>query len=340
VEILGGIHTLVPRHHLLFNYDWDSPVSAYPAIIVVDRQRGRATRALTLDSLDADTLGQARRELLASRPRREIVSVFREWYKGGAPWITTSRKEHDVIGALHARLPCLEESAPGTKVSIGVATGADQVYVLSEKSDSIEESRQIPLLMAYDVGNASLSWSGHYLVNPFDARDDGSLVPLLDYPGLAAYLDAHVAELRIRHVAKQRPASWYRTIDRIWPRLQHQHKLVIPDIQATATIGIDRGQYYPHHNVYWIASQSWPLLSLKALLRSSIVVQQVRAYSVQMRGGSMRFQAQTLRKIRVPLLRTVPDRLLERLAELASSDAQSEVDAVANEVYSLRTRSD
>jgi len=25
VEILGGIHTLVPRHHLLFNYDWDSP---------------------------------------------------------------------------------------------------------------------------------------------------------------------------------------------------------------------------------------------------------------------------------------------------------------------------
>src|SRR6185312_1141758 len=128
--------------------------------------------------------------------------------------------------------------------------------------------------------------------------------------------------------------------DRIWPRLQHRPKLVIPDIQGTPTIGLDGGKYYPHHNVYWVASESWPLLSLKALLRSSIVLQQVRAYSVQMRGGSIRFQAQTLRKVRVPLLRQVPDRLLERLAELASSDAQSEVDAVANEVYSLRTRSD
>src|SRR6185312_14605807 len=29
VEILGGIHTLVPRHHLLFNYDWDSPLAIY-----------------------------------------------------------------------------------------------------------------------------------------------------------------------------------------------------------------------------------------------------------------------------------------------------------------------
>ncbi|MGH7662773.1 MAG: Eco57I restriction-modification methylase domain-containing protein, partial [Gemmatimonadaceae bacterium] len=90
---------------------------------------------------------------------------------------------------------------------------------------------------------------------------------------------------------------------------------------------------YPHHNVYWITSDSWDLRALKALLRSTISVRQVGAYSVQMRGGSVRWQAQTLRRVRVPLLRSLTDAILVRLIGVADSTRQAEIDEVAEEAY-------
>ena len=101
-----------------------------------------------------------------------------------------------------------------------------------------------------------------------------------------------------------------------------------------ATIGLDEhGQYYPHHNVYWITSASWNLQALKALLRSTFIVKQVRAYSVQMRGGSLRYQAQTLRKLRVPALASLSSDLVDRLASVASSEDQSEIDSIAQSAF-------
>jgi methylase of polypeptide subunit release factors len=335
---------IAQKYHVLFYINLEhtqpflSAVSAYPAIIVLDRQHGKPTRAASLEDINSATLEAIQRELVGRRRPRGLVSEFRDWYPGGTPWITTSSTEHELLDRLHSRLPVLEDSAPQTKVGIGVATGADDVFVLKGQSEDIEASRQIPMLMAYDIGNQGLAWSGRFLVNPFDAIDDGSLVRLQDYPGLAAYLEEHAAELKKRHVAKGRPTTWYRTIDRIWPSLRMRPKLVIPDIQATVTIGLDEGKFYPHHNVYWITSESWPLLALKALLRSAIVIQQVRAYSVQMRGGSLRFQAQTLRRLRLPQLRDVPDGLLDRLSQLANSVEQAEIDAIGAEAFAPFTR--
>jgi hypothetical protein len=230
----------------------------------------------------------------------------------------------------------LEESGGTTKVGIGVATGSDAVFVLDGKRTDIEESRQIPLLLAANVTNAELKWSGRYLLNPFEDESDGGLVDLSDYPRMAAYLEKHDALLRKRHVARSRPNAWYRTIDRIWPALQHQEKLVIPDIQSTSLIGFDDGQFYPHHNLYWITSDTWPLLALKALLRSSLVYNQVRAYSVQMRGGSLRYQAQTLRRVRIPFIANIPDMLIEKLVDVAQTDRQREIDELAVEAFSFR----
>jgi hypothetical protein len=233
---------------------------------------------------------------------------------------------------LQTRFPLLEESAPNTKVGIGVATGADRVFILDAFHREIESDRQIPVAMAGDIENDGISYSGHYVVNPFRGNDDGILVNLEDYPGLAKYLNSHREALEKRHVARQRPRNWYRTIDRIWPALQLQPKLLIPDIKGIATIGIDSGQYYPHHNLYWITSD-WPLPALKALLRSTKVDQQVRAYSVAMRGGHLRFQAQTLRKLRIPALESLHGDILDALQTIHPSSSQSELDDIVETAY-------
>ncbi len=307
-------------------------VSAYPAITIVDRLRNKPTRAGTLADISPRALS-ALRKAATARTARAPLAEFSDWYSDGGPWTTTCRKAFGVLGRLNEKFPTLELSAPGPRVGIGVATGADRVFVLRGKSAEIEESRQIPLVMAADIAPAGISWSGHYLVNPFADEDDGSLVRLADYPGLAEHLEAEANLLRGRHVSKSRPAVWYRTIDRIWPSLQRRPKLLIPDIQGGGVVGVDEGNYYPHHNVYTVASDTWPLRALQALLRSSFVLQQVSGFSVQMRGGSLRYMARTLRQIRIPQLDSIDPRVVDELESVGSSPDQAAIDAVARKAY-------
>lgn len=56
---------------------------------------------------------------------------------------------------------------------------------------------------------------------------------------------------------------------------------------------------YPHHNLYYVVSEAWDLRVLGGLLLSKVAEAFVAAYAVKMRGGTLRFQAQYLRKIRV-----------------------------------------
>ena len=289
-------------------------VSAYPAVVVIDRNRGASTFATTAESLDDGSLAAIRTAALDSGERGR----FERWYPDGAPWISTCRKSYRNLLRLADNLPTLEASAPGTRVGIGVATGADDIFVLPGKRADIEEDRQLPLLMAQDVSLRAVCWSGHWLLNPFAREDDGSLADLRTHPGCADYLHSHEDRLRRRHCAKERDQMWYRTIDRVWPGLQARPKLVLPDIQSGGVVGFDDGRFYPHHNLYWITSTTWDLRVLQSLLRSDLVTEQIRAHSVAMRGGSLRYQAQSLRKLRVPAwesLSATARKTLVRLAE-------------------------
>jgi hypothetical protein len=52
--------------------------------------------------------------------------------------------------------------------------------------------------------------------------------------------------------------------------------------------------------LYFIVSDVWDMRVLGGLLLSKVAEAFVEAYAVKMRGGTLRFQAQYLRKIRVP----------------------------------------
>lgn len=317
---------------------FETDVSAYPAITVIDHQRGEPTRAGEVRTLEAHELAAARNAALAAVPSAGAVQEFESWYPDGGPWVTTSKAEQRELHALHDRhLVPLEASAAGTRVGIGVATGADRVFILNAHDPAIEPDRQIPLAFSADLSNQEIRWSGHVLLNPFDGSDGGGLVDLNAYPGLGAYLHAYRDRLMDRHVARNRPHQWYRTIDRIWPDLQYRPKLLIPDIQPSNNplVAVDDGRFYPHHNLYWITSEGWDLGVLKALLRSSPVLSQVKAYSVQMRGGSVRWQAQTLRRIRLPAMDLLSDAVMIRLREVAGSSDQEEIDQAAEPAFGI-----
>ena len=220
-----------------------------------------------------------------------------------------------MVRRFEADFPVLEEA--GCKVGIGVATGADKVFIGQFKTLDVEPDCLLPLVTTKDIESGTVAWQGLRVINPF--REDGSLVDLADYPRLAQYFERHADVIRKRNCAKRNPKDWYRTIDRIYPELTHQPKLLIPDIKGEAHIVYEDGHLYPHHNLYFITSEEWNLKALQAVLRSGIAKLFVSAYSTQLRGGYLRFQAQYLRRIRLPRWRDVPEAVRTALGGAADT---------------------
>jgi len=190
-----------------------SDVSAYPCIAVIDRAQGDPTYAADLKSVAPDVLNEISSKA-GARPAAQLA-VFPSWYSDGAPWISTEKGSHDRLTALAKTCALLEESAEETRIGIGVATGADRIFVRQGLDPAIERDCQLPLIMAVDIRPAKLSWSEHYLINPFAAADDGSLRDFTSHPNLAAFFERHRPALSERHVARKRTENWYRTIDRV-----------------------------------------------------------------------------------------------------------------------------
>ena len=90
------------------------------------------------------------------------------------------------------------------------------------------------------------------------------------------------------------------------PGLAEQPKLYLPDFKDRMFPVLDHGATYPQHNLYWVTSDQWDLRVLGGLLMSDIANRFIEAYSVRMRGGFLRFQAQYLRRIRVPRIDSIP----------------------------------
>jgi len=96
-------------------------------------------------------------------------------------------------------------------------------------------------------------------------------------------------------------------------------KLLIPDIKGDAQVVYEMGKLYPHHNLYFVTSECWELRALQAVLLSDVARLFVASYSTKLRGGFLRFQAQYLRRIRIPQWKDVSPLLRDRLSNAAEA---------------------
>lgn len=336
-ELVSGsyaIDTVITMHDV---DAFEDEVSAYPAVVVVrNGEQGPANVVQArsgMESSDAERLAawthQRNRRRL--RGRTFDASRVERWFEGRDSWPAGSPLQLQLVADLEKRFEPLESVETGTRVGIGVATGADEVFITRDP-ELVEEDRLLPLLQAADIASGTPAWRGSYLVNPWD--EDG-LVDLRKFPRLERYLSAEAAGLRRRHVARQRPAQWYRTIDRVHPDLLGREKLVIPDLKASAHPVLDRGDFYPHHNLYFVTSDGWDLEVLGGLLLSDVGNLFVGAYCVRMRGGTYRFQAQYLRRIRVPAVQVLTRQDRRQLARAFSERDVDAATACAVRLYGI-----
>ena len=316
---------------------FEDEVSAYPAIVVLRNGSQGAARVIEADAtFNGDASARLMPWLTGDSSRVPVDDSFEAaevpgWFEGSGHWPSGSPQSLELLADLEERFAPLEDPLTGTRVGIGVASGCDDIFVVSE-ARGVEESRLLPVLTARDIAMGKPVWSGRYLVNPWA---DGRLVDLADFPGLRSYLESHGERIRSRYVARKRPSAWYRTIDRVDPGLQAKPKLLLPDMKAAAHPVLDHGGFYPHHNLYYVVSDGWDLEVLGGLLLSDIANLFVGAYCVKMRGGTYRFQAQYLRKIRVPDPTTLTNDQAVALAGAFRARDRSLATTVAAEVYAV-----
>lgn len=310
-------------------------VSAYPAVTLI-RAADQATVRYASAKPAFDANAASRLETWSGNGGKPCsdeafsATILDDWFHTDAFWPTGSPERLNLLAALEERFPVLEDA--GVKIGIGIATGADKTFVTAD-SDCVESDRLLPLLRTQDTKTGNVVWNPAWLVNPWDA--DGVLVSLDDYPKLAAYLEANRVMLSSRHIARKNERDWYRTIDKVHPWLLGTPKLLFQDMKMRIEPVLDEGDYYPHHNLYWLVSEEWDLEVLGGLLLSRVAEFFVSSYAVRMRGGTLRFQAQYLRRIRVPRSSDVPPRLRSRLQQAFRDRDAEAATAAALEAYGI-----
>lgn len=336
----GPLREMIARsYRLKFYVDmvdtpaFHSDVIAYPAITIITREKPAPTRIARRPEISKPALTRLASSLLdpnpadSSGPVKEMTAVA----DGAQPWILESSDQLALVRRLERDFPTIEDA--GCKVGIGVATGADKAFIGPYDELDVEDDRKLPLAMTRDILSGEVEWRGLGIVNPF--ADEGGLVDLACYPRLRRYLEARKDQIAKRHVAQKAPANWFRTIDRIYPALATKPKLLIPDIKGEAHIVYEDGHLYPHHNLYYITSDEWDLRALQAVLLSGIARLFVATYSTRMRGGFLRFQAQYLRRIRLPRWSDVSEETMRALIAAARDGDTAACNRAVFQLYGL-----
>lgn len=208
-------------------------------------------------------------------------------------------------GASHEKnLKSIEKQ--GYKIGIGVATGRDKIFIRNKWDNQVEKELLVPILTSKDVKDDEINWSNNYVFNPFDSI--GNLIDLEKYPLAKKYLYDHKEDLLKRHVAKKDPSNWFKTIDKIHINLISKPKVILPDISRNRFIHVDKGNFYPHHNLYYIVGGTYVEMCLIAsILMSDFVYQQLLTIGNKMNGGYPRWQSQNLRKLVIPVINSISE---------------------------------
>ena len=304
-----------------------SDVLTYPAITQISRRKSQETvflKGLSFSNQESADILNA----LDGKPSN--VTSITALTNDKKPWLVESSERRSLIKTIEDNFPLLE--AAGCTVYIGAATGANKVYIVDREMVDIESSRLLRAITARDLRSGSIKWSEKYLVNTYDC--DG-VVKLNQYPKLANYLEDNKEQLVRRHVAKKSPSHWFKTIDRVYETRSKMEKLLIPDISDRLVVLYDKGDYHPTNSIYYICSNQWNLHALRTVLLSKVTKLFIEAYSTKIAKGYLRFQAQHLRKLRLPAWDTIDAQLQLDMIEAGKSNDANKYTSLTSQMYGL-----
>ncbi|HCC33957.1 MAG TPA: DNA methyltransferase [Clostridiales bacterium] len=277
VETAGPLRDLLARHHLeeirFLQEDTFGDLVTYPTITVVRRAPPGRTRVRRRDgSLATVTLPS-----------------------GGKPW-----------------LPLLEGSAPQQtavtlgdlclRISCGVATGADSVFIQPVESLDPELRRfAYPTIAGRQLTPTTTELLQHFaMLIPYSA--DGQLLPLEELGAFGRYLmrDDVRQQLLARTCVRRKP--WYAFHETPLLREILRPKILCKDITSTPRFWVDRlAQFVPRHSVYYIVPRKPDDIDVIAGYLESPSARRWLAQNCQRASkGFVRLQSHVLKRLPLP----------------------------------------
>jgi hypothetical protein len=305
-------------------------VDAYPAITVIQNQSPEPIL----------TYVNCAREFVECDAQQLINSTENQgknWTRGilNKPFnprdnvILTDTQTSQNIARIANRYPLIEDA--GVRIGIGIATGRDAVFV-TDHNVRVEPDRLLPLFYMKDWRRGRTD-KQRWLINPW--TQDGKLINLNEYPATKSYFEAYRDELSKRPIAQKNQNAWYRTIDKLKVGLQLTPKLLLPDLAQEGDPIYEEGLKYPHHNCYWITSKDWDLKALGGILMSETITKTIESIGVKMRGNTLRFQAQYLRMLHLPLAKDVTVEHKRQLVFAFESKDRVLAEKITRQVYGM-----
>lgn len=268
----------------LLREDTFSGVLAYPAITVV-RKVPAESRARTLVKLRDGSVFN--------------VALPRD----GSPWLAE---------ALRTRLPKTYERGPklrdiSLRISPGVATGRDDVFVIPKKLLPKElEKFAYPTIggdeLSFFKPGESIDYNklNYVMLVPYDRS--GRLLSKDHAKPLIEYLSKYRPTLESRYVVRVRGKEWYAFHED--PPLMDilRPKILFPDIAREPSFYVDEeGLIIPRHSVYYLVPKTSVNMSrFVEYLNSNYVKEWLKAHCQRAANGYLRLQTHVVRNLPIP----------------------------------------
>lgn len=199
--------------------------------------------------------------------------------------------------------PPLEKVA--RRISAGIATGRDSIYVIPPHSnEALEEELLHPCLRGQDLKAFGIEPTGSHVIVPYlqDSSGEPRLVDLDDYPGIRAYLENHRRDLEARHCVRRWGKRWYDIHDPWTLNVTNTPKILFPDLANSNRFVFDDGKYCPLHSAYYIVPDDIDPEYLTALLNSTIAEFLIRLFAPLAKDGFSRYRKQFVKSLPVPVI--------------------------------------
>jgi adenine-specific DNA-methyltransferase len=222
--------------------------------------------------------------------------------KGGdQPWFLADPQLLALAHAIQDQHPTLGQLS--SRISAGIATGRDRIYVLCNGAgEELEQELRRPAVRGQDLLRFHINDPQLEIILPYLPTSDGrpTLVDLDDFPKTKAYLEAHRRELESRHCVRTWQKAWYDIHDPWTLDITRITKVLVPDVACSSRFVLDSGAFCPLHSAYYVIPRCVDPMYLTAVLNASPLEFLIRLLAPVVKDGFSRYRRQFLVTLPIP----------------------------------------
>lgn len=287
-------------------------VNAYPCITTIEKQdtsfpNYQRDNYITYCKTTAAQLSELQ-QLIKSSSKLDNCAQINQSQLDEGSWQFMSPEVQSLKSKIGDKLTRIGKT--NIEIKAGVATGADDIFILSE-ADAQRMSNQVvyPLIKGENIEKGVVNQEA-YIINPY--HTNGDVINLEDYPHVKEYLEYNRSDLEDRYCVREKGKLWYETHDTIKTEQETTRRIVTPDLTSQARFAITERTI--SHNTCYSFFYDGNLRTLAAVLNSNVFEFLLKSSLPEMDSGFWRQMKRDLVDLEIILPTEFEPETADRLA--------------------------